>query len=426
MDIGEKLLVNQSNSLYAPPEEIAESTGFMDSLKGLLKRKREPEEVTEDRSGSVHPVIVFAENEDDSESDASSDSEDTDSSNDSSSSSEEDVLEQLAQKNDEFGQKDGFIKFHGDTPPEKNLKNESGSAESDLDDAIPEKQPVHLKKKFEWKEGLTFAQIRQKYEAIIDELCLIRQPQVWTHYRKNRDSASVESSPAYYVANDLAQLLHEEILDFVAYLSPTDEEHSVRVHVVESIRNVVKDVFGGDADVHVFGSFSTKLYLPSSDLDLVILAPETIPAGHAVPTSYYYKLANALKKANLTQGDSLQVITKARVPIIKFVDAHGHFQVDISFNVESGINASNIVQDLMAKYPALKPLTYVLKQFLLIRGLNEVYTGGLSSYGLSAILTSFLQMHPLIQSGEIKQEENLGVLLIEFLEFYGKWFNNDE
>jgi non-canonical poly(A) RNA polymerase PAPD5/7 len=35
-------------------------------------------------------------------------------------------------------------------------------------------------------------------------------------------------------------------------------------------------------------------------------------------------------------------------------------------------------------------------------------------------------MHPLVQSGEIYPEENLGVLLIEFLELYGKYFNFHE
>lgn len=67
----------------------------------------------------------------------------------------------------------------------------------------------------------------------------------------------------------------------------------------------------------------------------------------------------------------------------------------------------------------------VLKQFLLMRGLNEVFSGGLGSYGLTLMITSFLQLHPRIQSGEIRQEQNLGVLLIQFFELYGKRFNYD-
>lgn len=38
----------------------------------------------------------------------------------------------------------------------------------------------------------------------------------------------------------------------------------------------------------------------------------------------------------------------------------------------------------------------------------------------------FQQMHPKIRRGEIDSRKNLGVLLNEFLEFYGKYFNYSE
>jgi non-canonical poly(A) RNA polymerase PAPD5/7 len=73
----------------------------------------------------------------------------------------------------------------------------------------------------------------------------------------------------------------------------------------------------------------------------------------------------------------------------------------------------------------VRPLGLALKQFLVMRGLNEVFSGGLGSYGLVSIITSFLQMHPKIQVGFVRQEDNLGVLLMEFFELYGKRFNYD-
>ncbi len=68
----------------------------------------------------------------------------------------------------------------------------------------------------------------------------------------------------------------------------------------------------------------------------------------------------------------------------------------------------------------------ITKIFLSDRNLNEVYTGGLGSYAIVCLAVSFLQMHPKIRNGEIDPEENLGVLLIEFFELYGKRFNYDE
>lgn len=44
------------------------------------------------------------------------------------------------------------------------------------------------------------------------------------------------------------------------------------------------------------------------------------------------------------------------------------------------------------KYPVLPYLVLVLKQFLLQRDLNEVFTGGIGSYSLFLMAVSFLQV----------------------------------
>lgn len=47
---------------------------------------------------------------------------------------------------------------------------------------------------------------------------------------------------------------------------------------------------------------------------------------------------------------------------------------------------------LPQKYPVLPYLVLVLKQFLLQRDLNEVFTGGIGSYSLFLMAVSFLQV----------------------------------
>lgn len=56
--------------------------------------------------------------------------------------------------------------------------------------------------------------------------------------------------------------LHEEIEDFYNYMSPTEEEHALRVNVVRRIERVVRSLWQ-DATVEIFGSFRTGLYLPT-------------------------------------------------------------------------------------------------------------------------------------------------------------------
>lgn len=46
----------------------------------------------------------------------------------------------------------------------------------------------------------------------------------------------------------------------------------------------------------------------------------------------------------------------------------------------------------MKQYPALPKLVVVLKQFLIQRGLNEVYNGGMGSYCLTLLIVSLLQV----------------------------------
>ncbi|KAJ2393758.1 hypothetical protein GGI23_004972 [Coemansia sp. RSA 2559] len=57
--------------------------------------------------------------------------------------------------------------------------------------------------------------------------------------------------------------------------------------------------------------------------------------------------------------------------------------------------------------------------------MNEVYTGGIGSYAITLLAVSLFQMHPRVLSGGLQLTKNLGILLIEFFELYGKRFNYD-
>ncbi|NP_001012968.3 terminal nucleotidyltransferase 4A isoform 2 [Gallus gallus] len=208
------------------------------------------------------------------------------------------------------------------------------------------------------------------------------------------------------------QGLHEEIIDFYDFMSPRPEEAAMRREVVKRIETVIKDLWP-TADVQIFGSFSTGLYLPTSDIDLVVFGKWERPPLQL--------LEQALRKHNVAEPYSIKVLDKATVPIIKLTDQETEVKVDISFNVETGVKAARFIKEYMKKYTLLPYLILVLKQFLLQRDLNEVFTGGISSYSLILMAISFLQLHPRIDAR--RADENLGMLLIEFFELYGRNFN---
>ncbi|KOB73971.1 Trf4-1, partial [Operophtera brumata] len=204
--------------------------------------------------------------------------------------------------------------------------------------------------------------------------------------------------------------LHEEIEHFYMYMSPTETEHMVRSTVVNRIRGAILALWP-QARVEVFGSFRTGLYLPTSDIDLVVIGQwEKLPL---------WTLERELVVQDIAEKETIKVLEKATVPIVKMTDKYS--DVDISFNMSSGVKSAELIKQFKEKYPVLSRLVMVLKQFLLQRDLNEVFTGGISSYSLILMCISFLQLHP--RPERLRQPHNLGVLLIEFFELYGRKFN---
>ena len=167
-----------------------------------------------------------------------------------------------------------------------------------------------------------------------------------------------------------------------------------------------------------------------SDIDLVVLSDAM---AYSDKSTVLHLLANTLKRNGITSH--VTIIAKAKVPIVKFVTTHGRFKVDISINQGNGLVSGKIISGFLkdmlpsangGESKALRSLVMVTKAFLSQRSMNEVYTGGLGSYSIVCLAVSFLQMHPKIRRGEIDPDKNLGVLVMEFFELYGKYFNYDE
>ncbi|TVU35597.1 hypothetical protein EJB05_17495, partial [Eragrostis curvula] len=213
--------------------------------------------------------------------------------------------------------------------------------------------------------------------------------------------------------------LHKEILDFCDFISPSAEEQSSRTAAVQAVSDVVKHIWP-QCKVEVFGSFRTGLYLPTSDIDVVIFDSKV-----KTPQVGLYALAKALSQKGVAK--KIQVIAKARVPIVKFVERKSGIAFDISFDVDGGPQAADFIKESVKKLPALRPLCMILKVFLHQRELNEVYTGGIGSYALLTMLITHLQ---LVWGGQDilgyrqSKEHNLGILLIKFFDFYGRKLNH--
>ncbi|GIL46015.1 hypothetical protein Vafri_3108 [Volvox africanus] len=230
--------------------------------------------------------------------------------------------------------------------------------------------------------------------------------------------------------------LHQELVELCELVQPTPEEAVARREAVAVVSEVVRSIWP-QARCEIFGSYATGLYVPTSDIDLVIL-----DSGCSNVQSGLKALGNALNSRKVAQN--IQVVGKARVPIVKFETVeYGNLAFDISFDVANGPQAAMLVKEMTTSWPMMRPLILCLKLFLQQRELNEVYTGGIGSYALVTLVAAFLQLHgsrkpkgpqPALPvygtagdaalpscSGGV--EPGLGTLLVDFFRFYGRVVN---
>ena len=255
--------------------------------------------------------------------------------------------------------------------------------------------------------------------------------------------------------------LHNEIVGFCRLIEPMPDEIRQREKLVKRIEKLVTTSFDENAQVKVFGSQATGLFLPSSDIDLVVITkkeetkdPEAAadkeedwetPSG-----SPLQRFAAALREDWGPELSYLEIIENTRIPLVKFTHYPTEISVDVCFDQHTGMScivykqllseqeephqialltfsgppAAQLMRTYMEALPPLRPLTFVLKYFLAARGLNEPYSGGVGSYLLQLMIVALLQ-HRERDAVNYRRPSlnNLGSLLLEFLELYGIEFN---
>ena len=417
IDVGEAFLKQTSESLIEYEHaEMPTSTGFMDKIKAMRMRmqrttaEQQPSEPIQSKAENIEVAMIKNIKQPESTANHLSSSEiDLD-------GGESEFVCETTELDSESEAKNTDIEIVHSTFVQPADEFISFDAEDNVDSAVQEDRQKP-RARLDWKRELSRKDLDAYHQAVIDDLVMISEPPAWFGSSGRQKAGEDEG---WYRGNTMTEILDKEIDDFVEFVRPSAEDEAVRKFVVRNIADVIYKLWPF-AKVYVFGSFVTKMYLPSGDIDIVVIMPGEYSANSS-KMGAHHKLANALSKRRMTKN--LQLIN-ARVPLVKYIDSYANLKIDISVNVESGVQSSRIICDLSWKHPALYRLTLIVKQFLVIRGLNEVFTGGLGSYGLSAMITSFLLMHPRLRSGQISESDNVGVLLLEFFDLYGKRFNYD-
>lgn len=223
-------------------------------------------------------------------------------------------------------------------------------------------------------------------------------------------------------------LLHEEIVEFAAKMTPLPEEHERCEKVIEILRKLTYDAFGRDVELAPFGSYANGLAARHSDLDLVItglLKPDT-PEGffgykQVLVWEHLEKLQKQIVNAPSLNVQTVEFIRHVKVPILK-VALKDQIMLDISINDETGTRAASFVLEKVRQYPSLRPLCLVLKAFLKSYNLSAVKDGGLGGYALTNMVMAHLQ--ETVKSD--KAMHDFGDLLIGFFLRFGRQFDPEK
>lgn len=194
------------------------------------------------------------------------------------------------------------------------------------------------------------------------------------------------------------------------------------VNFLQKMQEIVSFLFPG-VYVKIFGSYATRLALPTSDLDLVIVNSGLNREDIAIAIKNLAENLSVYKWAALAQS-----ITTANVPVVKLTVDPQYFggevcdyvKVDITFEDceevcegrHIGLASVAWVKQLLAEYPFAQDVILTLKNVLYLQALNSAYLGGLSSYSLVLWVAAYLRTY---------QPKNAGEALLGLLKHYGEF-----
>ena len=229
-------------------------------------------------------------------------------------------------------------------------------------------------------------------------------------------------APGPYLQSNFTLRLHEELLDFCSYVAPKPDEQLMREELIARLTGLAHEAFPNAPSLQLkpFGSYATNLYLPISDIDLVLTGVDPHHATNPTMDKGKNSALGMLEKTMRQKGNAsyLEYISKARIPILKLTDKLTGVKIDICYEIEGGLKAAEFILQKQQQLAALRPITLFLKYFLHCRILNDTYKGGIGSFMLQLMLINHLQDLDARQRLNTPST-NLGMILMSFLECFG-------
>ncbi|TEB18684.1 poly(A) polymerase Cid14 [Coprinellus micaceus] len=172
------------------------------------------------------------------------------------------------------------------------------------------------------------------------------------------------------------------------YMAPTREEKALREDLVARITKLIQKLAPG-ATVCPVGSYITKLYFPTSDIDMVISFNQLYPSDAKTELQL---LEYKIRRSGF--AGSIDSVLQASTPLLRVTDATTGLEVDLTADDGHGRRATNVVSSWLRRDESgvIRSLVTVLKMFLSIRRLGTTFTGGINSYVLVWMVAAYVKL----------------------------------
>ena len=214
------------------------------------------------------------------------------------------------------------------------------------------------------------------------------------------------------------QRLDAEIHNFAAYMAPTEAERTGRWAVFKELRYLAhKTLRKKDVRVELFGSEKTSLSLATSDLDLRVYEASWAGPGNTEGIDAYRNFGRRMisMKNGMDAGKEwiCAVMRNTGFPIISA--QHAKSGVDVQVVCSPNTRRQQIwTQRYLEELPHLKTMYTLVRTMLGVRGLVDVFNGGIGSYGLLMMLVASLKR----AEHSSQPPQTAAEQLVHFLDFY--------
>ena len=224
---------------------------------------------------------------------------------------------------------------------------------------------------------------------------------LYGHYHSFLVNDTKFSLPSNEILKGFEKPLQRTISNHLLSANDKKRRDGLFRHLEKSLTSKFKD-----SSLVMFGSSASGLSLKSGDLDLCLQIPN-INEKKAIK-----KVSSMLRGQGM---ESIETITKAKIPIVKFKDPRSNIFVDISINNSLAIYNTKLLQEYCAMDKRVNQLVIVIKHWAIHRNISDAWSGTFSSYAWTILAINHLIQQNVIPN--LQESDSRTIAKVDGVEY---------